>query len=322
MKKTVLALAIALAGFASATAAFAQNYPNHTVRLVVPWPPGGLTDNISRLVANKLSEKWKQQVIVENRAGANGIIGAEAVAKAAPDGYTLVTGNPETHGLNKFLFAKMPYDAATDFVPISLMVTQPFILVAHPSFPGKTVAEVVSIAKAKPGQVRFASWGRGSTSHLAMERFLSGAGLTMLHVPYKGVTPAITDLIGGQVDIMLAGTSSLPHVKSGKLIGIAVSSAKRSPALPGMPTIAESGFPGFDMLTWYGMSAPRGTPPEIIKKISDDVRAALALPDMVERLNSQAVDIVASGPEEFKQFNEREIANWAQLTKAANVNPE
>lgn len=323
MKRARMIAAVLLAWMGVVHTSLAADFPTRPVRLVVPWPPGGLTDIVSRLVAAKLSEKWGHQVVVDNRGGANGIIGADLVAKAPPDGYTLVTANPETHGLNKLLYSKMPYDAATDFAPISLMVTQSLMLVAHPSFPAKTVAELVSVAKSKPGGVRYATWGRGSTSHLAMEAFRTAAGIDLLHIPYKGAGPAMTDVLGGQIEIMLSGVApAMTQYRAGKVTALAVSGAKREVVAPNVPTIAESGFPGFDMITWYGVSAPAGTPPRTIKLISDAIRDALRSPEVTERLLAQAVGIVASTPEEFLKFNQREVAKWGQVAKAAGIKPE
>lgn len=299
------------------------DFPVRPVKLVVPWPPGGLTDIISRQIAQKLSERWAQPVIVDNRAGANGIIGADLVAKAPADGYTLVTANPETHGLNHLLYLKVPYDALRDFEPVSLMVTQALVMVGAPSLQARTVTELVAYAKANPGKVRYSSWGRGSTSHLAMELLKSKAGIDMLHVPYKGAGPAFTDVMGGQVELMLSGIApAVPQVRAGRVHALGITSAARSAVLPEVPTIAEQGFAGYDLSTWYGISAPKGTPPDVVSRISEGIRAALKDPAVVERMAALGVVIVGSTPDEFRRFNEMSLARWTEIAKNAGVQPE
>lgn len=327
MKKTLTMALAAMAGACAlmiAPAAIAQHeFPSRPVKLVVPWPPGGLTDIVSRLVAQKLSERWGQPVVVDNRAGANGIIGADFVAKSAPDGYTLVTANPETHGLNHLLYLKVPYDPLRDFEPVSLMVTQALVMVAHPSFGPRTVPELIAHAKARPGQVRYSSWGRGSTSHLAMELFRIRADIDMLHIPYKGAGPAFADVMGGQVDMMLSGIApAVPQIRGQKVNALAITSAARSAALPEVPAVAEQGIADYDMVTWYGVSAPKGTPAEVVRKISDGIRAVMRDPAVMERMAALGVVIVGSTPDGFRQFNETSLARWAQVAKAAGVKPE
>ena len=233
-----------------------------------------------------------------------------------------MTGNPETQVLNQLLVNGISYDGTRDFAPVVLMVTQPFVLVAHPSVQARGVGEFVALAKSKPGAVRYGSWGRGSTSHLGMLTLSAVAGIDMLHVPYKGAAPAFTDLIGGQIDVMLAGAGVIPHVQSGKLNGIAVTGRSRSHALPGLPTVAEAGFPGYEMLTWYGLSVPRGTSKEIIDKINADVRDVLRMPDVVDRMRASNVDIVASSVAQFESFHQAEAARWSRVMAEAGIKPE
>src|ERR1043166_8278199 len=254
---SVPAMSLCIAG----TVCFAQAYPSKPMRLVVTYPPGGGSDVIGRTLAQKLTESFGQQMIVENRAGANGNIGTEYVARSAPDGYTLVLGNTGPLCISPAIYSSIPYNSATDFAPIALVASTPIILVAHPSLPVKTVGDLVKLAKARPGELHFASSGSGSTSHLAGEMLKLMAHIDMVHVPYKGVAPAITDVIAGQVQLQFIDVSVVVnHIKSGRVHAIAWTGAKRGPAFPALPTVAESGYPGFDVTGWYGILAPAGTP--------------------------------------------------------------
>src|SRR5512144_2335881 len=277
------AFGLLVAGFAAG--AWAQDYPTKPIRIVVPFPPGGATDLLARAVAQRLTEKWGQAVLVDNRPGAGGNIGSELVAKSAPDGYTLEMGTVGTHSINASLYAKMPYDHVKDFVPIILVAGVPNVLVVNPALPVNSVQELVAYAKANPGKLNFASSGNGTSIHLSGELFKVMAGVQMTHVPYKGSAPALQDLIGGQVQLMFDNLPpSLPQIKAGKLRALAVTTATRSPALPDLPTIAESGLPGFEASSWFGIVAPAGTPPAIVAKLNAEVAKWLASPEAQEKL--------------------------------------
>ncbi len=313
--KTLAALALTVPLLAAG-----QSYPSKPIRIVVPFPPGGATDILARAVGVELTRAWGQPVPVENRPGAGGNIGADMVAKAAPDGYTLVMGTVGTHAINMSLYSKMPYDTVKDFAPVTLVASVPNILVVHPSLPVKTVHDLIELAKSKPGQIYFASSGNGTSIHLAGELFKTMAGVNMVHVPYKGSAPAVADLLGGQVSCMFDNMpSSLPHVKAGKLRGIAVTSARRSPATPDLPTIAEAGLPGYEASSWFGILAPAGTPREIVTKLNQTIVASLQTPEMRERLSSQGAEPVGDTPEEFAAYIKSEIAKWAKVVKASGA---
>jgi len=259
--------------------AAAQNYPTKPIRLVVPFPAGGTTDILARAAAQKLSEALGQQVVVDNRPGAGGNIGADIVAKSAPDGYTLLMGTVGTHAINPSLYTKMPYDHFKDFVPVVLVAGVPNVLVVTPSLPVNSVQDLIKLAKEKPGQINFASSGSGTSIHLSGELFKTMTGVEMTHVPYKGSSPALTDLMGGQVQLMFDNLpSALPQIKGGKLRAIAVTSTKRAPALPDIPTMAESGLPGFEASSWFGVLAPAGTPPAVVTRINTEINKWLQSP--------------------------------------------
>jgi tripartite-type tricarboxylate transporter receptor subunit TctC len=293
-----------------------QSYPSKPIRLVVPFPAGGTTDLLARAMAQKLSEALGQQVVVDNRPGAGGNIGSDIVAKSAPDGYTLLMGTVGTHAINVSLYAKMPYDAVKDFAPIVLVAGVPNVLVVHPALPVKTVPDLIKLAKEKPDSINFASSGNGTSIHLSGELFKSLTGVQMAHVPYKGSAPALTDLLGGQVQIMFDNLpSALPHIKAGKLRAIAVTSTKRAPALPDLPTIAESGVPGFEASSWFGMLAPAGTPREIVLRINAEANKALQAGDMKEKLLAQGAEAVGNSPEFFAEYIRSETTKWAKVVK-------
>jgi tripartite-type tricarboxylate transporter receptor subunit TctC len=300
--------------------ASAQSYPSKPIRIIVPFPPGGATDILARAVGNELTRTWGQAVPIENHGGAGGNIGADMVAKSTPDGYTLVMGTVGTHAINMSLYSKMPYDTVKDFAPVTLVASVPNVLAVHPSLPVKTVQDLIELAKARPGQIFFASSGNGTSIHLAGELFKTMAGVNMVHVPYKGSAPAVADLLGGQVSLMFDNMpSSLPHIKAGKLRGIAVTSAKRSPALPELPTIAEAGLPGYEASSWFGILAPAGTPGDIVHKLSQTIAASLQAPEMKERLSSQGAEPVGNTPEQFAATIQSEIAKWAKVVKASGA---
>jgi tripartite-type tricarboxylate transporter receptor subunit TctC len=320
---TLLFSALMTLGALSAHAQSAVPYPSRPVTVVVPFPPGGGTDVGARLVAQKLSLKWGQPVIVENRGGAAGRVGAELVAKAKPDGYTLLVGNVGTQSVNPALYKKMPYDPDKAFAPIGMIAELPLVMLVTPSLPWKNVKDVVEAAKKDPGKITFASSGAGGAPHLAGEIFQQASGTKMLHVAYKGGGPAALDLMAGHVNIYFGTVlESVGHVKSGKLKGLGVTSATRSPALQELPTIAESGFVGFDTGSWIGMLAPAGTPASIINKISADLREVLALPDTKNTLITQGATPWPMTPEQFAQRIKSDQARYGRIIKENNLSAE
>ena len=316
------ASAVAL-GVAATSESVAQAYPTRPIRWIVTYPPGGPTDVVARAIGAKLTEAWGQQVVIDNRAGAAGIIGTDLAAKAVPDGYTLLFGTSAGLTINPALSSKLPYDAMKDFAPVSLLVLNPQILVLNNAVPANTVKELIAYAKARPGQLNYASVGQGSPNHLGMELLKALAGIDVVHVPYKGTGPAITDLLGGQVQLMFNSMPSvLPLVKSGKLKGLAVGSAQRSPAIPDIPTVAEAGVPGFENVTWYGMFAPAKTPREIVVKLNRQVVKILGEPEMAQRLASQGAEPRSSTPEELVKFMQVETVRWKKVIQAAGIKLE
>ncbi len=305
---------------AVALPAGAQTYPLKPVRMIVPFPAGGATDIVARLLAQKLTEAWSQQVLVDNRGGAGGTIGSDAAAKSLPDGYTILVGTSSTHAIAQSLYAKLPYDSVRDFAPVTLLASATIMLATHPSLPAKNVKELIALAKARPDQLSFASSGNGGVSHLVGELFKSQAGVQMLHVPYKGDAPALIDLVAGQVSLEFGtAVSFLPYVKSGKLKALAVTNPKRSPVLPEVPTVAESGLPGFEALQWFGVFAPAGTPREIIARLNAEMVKIMRQPEMRERLNALGAEVVANSAEEFAAFQKAEIAKWAKVVKSSGA---
>lgn len=313
--------ALALAVVSNAT--LADNYPSRAIRFVVPYPPGGASDILARMLAQKLSERMGQPVIVENHAGAGGNIGADFVAKAAPDGYTILMGNIGPNAMSPALYAKLPYDAIKDFAPITLVSSVPIILVAHPSFPASTVKELVDLAKAKPGKYNYASAGSGSSNHLAMELFKMLAGIDLVHVPYKGGTPAMTDLIAGQIQVAFDTVPvALPYVKSGRLKPMALAGAKRTSLLPQVPTVAESGIPGYEASSWGGVMAPARTPRAIIDKLNTEINLTLEMSGVRERLAESGIELIGTTPEQFAAHLEREIEKWKRVVIQAGIKVE
>ncbi len=310
------------AGLASALplrTAHAQAYPGRPVRMIVPYPPGGPTDVLARIVAVKLSEALGQPFAIDNKAGASGMIGSAEVAKGAPDGYTLL-GNASIHVINPSLYPKAAFDAIADFTPITQLAGVPLILVVNNDLPVKSVRELIAYAKANAGKLNFASSGNAAAPHLAGESFKIAAGVQMQHVPYKGSAPALTDLIGGQVQIMFDSMpSAMPHVKAGKLRPLAVTTAKRSAAVPDLPTVAEAGVPGYDISTWYGLWAPKGTPREIIERIASETAKILRLPDVRERYAALGAEPVGSTPDEFAAYCRSELTKWAKIVKESGA---
>ena len=311
---TFLALAIAPLAHAQ------DDYPNRTVRIIVPFAPGGSTDVVARILADKLGADLKQSFVVENRAGAGGNIGADAVAKASPDGYTLLMGTTGVLAINKYLYKEMSFDPERDLVPVSYTSLITNILVVNPQVPAKTVSELVALARAKPGSLTFASSGAGSSTHLSAELFKSMAGVDILHVPYKGSSQAITDLMGGQVTMLFDNApSSIPFVEQGKLRALAVTSTKRLPNLPDVPTLDEAGVKGYESLSWSGIMAPAGTPKRVIDKLNAAIEKILRDPDVKQRFASLGVEPVGGPPEAFSRHIRAESEKWARVVKTANI---
>jgi tripartite-type tricarboxylate transporter receptor subunit TctC len=316
--KLLTAALLAVAALAPAVAA-AQTYPNRPIRLIIGYPPGGPTDIVGRTLAQKLGDMLGQNVLVDNRAGASGIVGNEIASKAAPDGYTLLVA-PSTVTIQHTLYAKLPYDVTRDFTPVALVAGAPLLLVIHPSVPVKTVKELIAFARARPGQLNYASPGSGSANHLSGEMLKSMTGMQVTHVPYKGGAPAEVDLLGGHVTYMFNTiASALPHVRSGRLRALGVSSARRSHAAPEIPTIAEAGVPGFESGTWYGIVGPAGLPSSIVVRLNAEINKALETPDMKERMASLGLDPMGGTPERFSEFMRQEIVKWAKVVKESGA---
>ena len=319
MLERIAAIFVLLAAACTATA---QSYPTRPVRLVVPSSPGGGTDISARIIAPKLSEYLGQQVVVENRPGAGTMIGGEVVAKSPPDGYTLLMG-VSTLAINPAIYKKVPYEALRDLAPVTQAVTVPNVIVGHPSLPTRNVKELMALAKAHPGQLNFASAGLGTSPHLSMELFMSMTRTKMVHVPYKGSGPAVTDLIAGQVQ--LAAPSMLTvysHIKSGRLRAYGVTSAKRAAGAPEIPTIAEGGVPGYEAVQWFGVLAPAGTPRAIVTRLHGEIVKVLSQADVKQHLSKDGAEPVGSTPEEFAAFIKAETAKWAKVVKDAGIQPE
>jgi tripartite-type tricarboxylate transporter receptor subunit TctC len=298
----------------------AQSFPSKPARLVVPFPPGGPLDTSGRAIAQKLTETWGQSVIVENRPGAGGNIGADVVAKSAPDGYTVVMGALSTHAVNPSLYARMPYDAQKDFTPITLVAVTPNVLVVNPTLPVSSVKELIAYAKAHPGKLSFGSGSTGSAGHLAGELFKVDAGVDMVHIPYKGAAPAMQGLLAGETQLMFDNlANAMAQVKAGKLRALAVTTARRSPLAPDLPTMAEAGLPGFDISTWFGLFAPAGTPPDVVAKWNADVTRILNAPDMRERFTAQGAEAAPDSPADFARFVGAELAKYARIVKASGA---
>ena len=307
---------LVLAAFCGAAAA--QNYPAKTVRMVVGYPPGGPTDVLARIVSQKLTQTWGQQVIVDNRPGASGMIGAEFTARAAPDGYTLLMV-PVTYAVTPSLFAKMTYDVEKDLSPVAQVAAAPFILVVHPTLPVKTVKDLIALDRRSPGQINFASASTGGMPHLAGELFNSMTGTKLVHIPYKGAAPATTDLLSGQVTLMFNNMlSAMPQVKAGRLRAVAVTSSKRSAAAPELPTIAET-VPGYEASGWYGAFAPAATSKELIGRLNAEMNRIMKMPDVTQRLAGDGVEAVGTTPEQFGAYLKQEVAKWGKVVKTSGA---
>ncbi|MEI6303831.1 MAG: tripartite tricarboxylate transporter substrate binding protein [Betaproteobacteria bacterium] len=293
----------------------AQPYPSKTVRIVVAFAPGGATDLIARTLAKKLTEAWGQSVVVENRAGASGIIGTESVAKSAPDGYSLLLATQTTHAANPGLYRKLPYDPVRDFAPVTLVGSTPLALVAHPSVPANTLRELIDYLKKNPGKVSYAG-GNGTSQHLTAELFKTLAGVDIVHIPYKGAAPGMADLLAGHVVLMFDNLpTALPHVRAGKLKIFAVTSAARTALAPDVPTLDESGLAGYAVVTWFGVFAPANTPHDVVAKINGEIVRILRLPEIRQSLGGQGVELVGNLPDEFAAFHRNELEKWSKMIK-------
>jgi tripartite-type tricarboxylate transporter receptor subunit TctC len=303
-------------------AAHAADYPERPVRVIVTFPPGGGTDIVARMVFQKVAERTGGAFVIDNRGGAGGTIGTDLAAKAPADGYTIVVVSG-SHTINPSLYKKLAYDAARDFSAISMLVTGPGVLVVHPSLPARNVRELIAVAKNRPGELLYASAGNGTPPHLAAELFKTLAGVNIVHVPYKGNAQAMTDLISGQVSLSFpTGPSAMPHVQAKRLRALGVTSAKRAAGLPDIPTIAESGVPGYEASAWYGVLAPTGTPPAIVSKLHSEIQAVLRSPEITEKLAAQGLEPAAHTPDEFARFIAAELAKWNKVIAAAGVKVE
>ena len=308
------------AGLLGGTSALAQAYPTKPVTIIVPFAAGGTTDILARIIGQALTAELGQSVVVDNRAGAGGNIGGQAAAKATPDGHTLFMGTVGTHAINASLYKKMPFDPVKDFAPLTRVANVPNLLVANPAQPYKSVKDLIAYAKANPGKVNFGSSGNGSSIHLSGELFKSLAKVDMQHVPYKGSAPAVTDLLGNQIGIMFDNMpSAIQHVRSGKLVPLAVTTAKRSPELPNVPTIAEAGVPGYEATSWFGMFAPAGTPAPVLAKLNAAIVKVLAQPDVKKKINEQGAEVYSETPEQFAAFIQAESVKWCKVVKESGA---
>ena len=320
MKLFARAACLLLLALAAATGCAQQAYPTKTIRYVVPFPAGGPLDIVARALGQELTKSLGQPVIIDNRPGAGGNIGADFVAKSPPDGHTILMGAVSTHAINVTLYSKLPYDPIRDFAPVTLITSVPNVLVVHPSIPARNVQDLIGVARAHPRQLNFASGSTGSAGHLAGELFKTMAHVDMVHVPYKGAAPAVVDLIGGHVSLMFDNlASALPNIKAGRVRALAVTTLKRSPMVPELPTISESGLRGFDVSTWFGVFAPAGTPNEIVNRLYGEITRVLRTPEMKDRLAILGAEPVGSRPEEFAAFVKAEIPKYAKVIRASGA---
>ena len=318
-------IAAALACACTVTDALAQAgaFPAKAVRIIVAFPPGGGTDIVARIVGQKLAESWGQQAVVDNRAGASGVIGTEAAARAAPDGYTWFMGTMGNLTVNQHLYRKMPVDPQRDLAALTQVVAVHFVMVSHPSLPAKTVKELIALAKSRPGQINYSSSGPGGAPHLAGELLKSMAGINLVHIPYKGSGPSFTDLLGGQISLTFDSlVQAYPYIKAGKLNAMAVLGSKRSSLLPQTPTVAESGVPGYELTNWFGLVVPAATPRELVTRMYNDVAKVLAQPEVRDKLQAMGADPIGSTPDQFSAFMRAETAKWAKVIKVANITAE
>jgi len=307
----------------NAAAQSAASYPGRPIRMIVPSAPGSGPDIMARAIGQKITEAFGQQVIIDDKPGAGGIIGSEAAAKSAPDGYTLIMANAGSHAVNASLYAKLPYDPVKDFAPITLVSSAPNILIVHPSLPVKSVKDLIALAKSKPGQLAFGSGGNGSTAHLSGEMFKTMAGIDIVHIPFKGSPGAVLAVIAGQIAMAMPNIPpALPHVKTGKLKALAVTTAKRAAAVPGLPTVAESGLPGYEATAWFGVLAPAGTPRDIIDRLNGVIVKSLRAAEMQQRLQADGAEAAGGTPEDFAAVIRRDIAKWAVVVKKSGARAE
>jgi tripartite-type tricarboxylate transporter receptor subunit TctC len=315
-------LLFGLFGFATALPAVAQSFPTKPVRMIIPWAPGGTTDILGRVIGQKMSERWGQPVVIDNRAGAAGNIGTEAAARSPADGYTILVGTMSSHAMNPHLYAKMSFDPVADLAPVSLVANVAPVLVVHPSVPVQNVNELVALARAKPGQLNFASGGIASFNQLCAELLKLSAKIDIVHVPYKGGAPAVADLVSGKVDMLFTGAPvTISHIKAGRLKLLAVTDSQRSPALPDTPTMAES-LPGYEFNNWYGLMAPAGTPRPVIEALNAEVGRILGLPDVKEKLSGLGADPMPSTPERFAAVLKADAEKWGRIIRQAGVRAE
>ncbi len=320
MRRIAAALFIAVAFPGGATA---QGWPEKPVRFVVGFTPGGPSDILARALGQKLAELWAQQVVIENRPGAGGNIAAEAVAKSAPDGTTWLLGNNSILATNQSLYAKLAYDPVKDFAPVALVAIQPNILVVNPNVPASSVKELIALAKAKPGELNYASSGSGAAAHLAGELFKAMTGVDMIHVPYKGAQPALTDVIAGQAQLIFATSASvIPYIKAGRLRALAVTTAQRSGTVPELPTVSEAGVPGFEAITWHGVVVPVATPRSLVARLNADIVRVLRMRDLRERLEALGAEVAPGTPQDFADYIAREIPKWAKVVKDSGARAE
>jgi tripartite-type tricarboxylate transporter receptor subunit TctC len=321
-RRLVVATLLAAAALACSAETLAQGFPSKAITIVIPATPGGAIDLTARVVAPKLTDAWGKPVVVENKAGATGIIGTEFIAKAVPDGHTLVLV-ASSHAINPSMFKKLPYDTVKSFEPVVLTHVLPLMLVVHPSVPAKNVPELIAYGKANPGKLTFASSGPGGAPHMSGELFKSMSGIDMLHVPYKGSTAAHSDLLGGRVLVMFDTVTAInPHVKSGALRALAVTTAKRSAAAPDVPTMAEAGIKGYETSTWGGILAPAGTPKDVVAKLNVEINKALAMPDVRQRMLDAGIEPAGGTPQQFAAFIQSEMVKWGKVAKLAGIQPE
>jgi tripartite-type tricarboxylate transporter receptor subunit TctC len=321
MKRLQLLLAAAIA--ACAATAFAQGYPNKPIRIIAPFPPGGSADLTARIIADHLTKSMGQPVVVENVPGAGGSIAAERLVKSPPDGYTLIVGSTGIMSVNASLFAKLPYDIVKDFTPISVVIRVPSYLVVHPKVPVNSVVELIEYARRNPGKLTYASAGNGTSQHTNPELFKSMAKVSILPIPYRGSAPCMAALVAGEVDMMIElGPTAIPQIKAGRIKALGASTAERTRAMPEIPTIAEAGLPGFDAYTWFAIAGPGGMPRDVVAKLHAEIVNAVAPPEVRARLEAIGAEVVANSPEEFAEFQAKEIAKWARVIKDSGIKPE
>ena len=319
VNKTLLCIALAF-GVAEVHAQSDTNYPSKPIRMIVPSAPGSGPDIMARAIGQKLTEALGQAIVIDDKPGAGGIIGSEAAAKAPPDGYTLIMSNAGAHTVNPGLYAKLPYDPVKDFAPVTLVALAPNILIVHPTLPVRNVKDLIALATAKPGELTFGSGGNGSTAHLSGEMFKTMAGINIVHIPFKGSPAAVIGVIAGQIALAIPNIPpALPHVRSGKLKALAVTTAKRAAGVPDLPTVAEAGLPGYEATAWFGVLAPAATPPQIIARLNAAIVKIAHAREMQERLTAEGADAVGNTPEQFAQIIKSDIAKWAKVIKASGA---